>query len=119
MFQLKLWFSSDKCFAALLQSEGTCKLPALVRLHGFTPPGGQALELQFQNSWSHSNRELMPVVESTARVSFEEALQTEALSCCTQQQEQNPGSAPPGILHVIPLSSPSQHVSSDRLLLLE
>lgn len=57
-------FSPSKCFAALMQSEGSCKPPALVRLHGFTPPGGQARALQCQDSWLHSNRCLVPGVGS-------------------------------------------------------
>lgn len=77
------------------------------------PTGWTSAGTAISEQLADSNRCLMPEVESTAWASFEEALESEALSWCTKQQEQNPGSAPPGILHVIPLISPSQHVSSD------
>lgn len=46
MFQLKYLFFIQQVFYC-----HTYILPAFVLIHGFTPPGGQVLKLQFQEGF--------------------------------------------------------------------
>lgn len=65
-FQLKLllFFFIQHVFCCYTaKSEDTLQLLALVSIHGFTPPGGQVLELQFEEQFLPFNRWLVSVIK--------------------------------------------------------